>query len=376
MSQTDLQDFGGEHEREGSMRRGWPALLLTLIVLGAAIFAFSPRPLPPFPATHLPLDRMLLTGLAQDGSRLVAVGEQGHIVIADDPRGPWREAKIEPDRRATLSQVAFVGSGVALAVGQNDWILRSEDRGASWKEVHFDGSDQATTLLGLAGPFDGKLFVFGAFGTFLTSTDQGKTWTQAPLSITVPPPTAAEAAAAAAAADANPFADPGAAAAPSGSDLGTHHLYAMVRAANGNLILVGERGLLLRSVDSGKTWKPLPSIYKGSFFGALVLPSNRLLVFGMRGHAFYSTNNGDSWQASVLPNDDSLFGGAVTANGDVLLVDDSNTVLLSTDGGAHFNKISQGKRRSLAAILPEANGQMLTAGDGGMRLMSLNAGQK
>ncbi|MGH8505458.1 MAG: WD40/YVTN/BNR-like repeat-containing protein [Stenotrophobium sp.] len=370
MSQTDLQDFGGEHEREGSLKRGWPAVVVTLIVVLAALWAFAPRALPPFPKTHLPLDRMLLTGLAQNGKHLIAVGEQGHIIVADDPNGPWREAKVEPDRQSTFTQVAFIGGNVALAVGQNAWIVRSEDDGQTWKEVHFDGTDQAASLLGLAGPFNGKVFAFGAFGLFMTSTDQGKTWTQAPLNIAV---SAAAVAKAKAAEDADPFGDSGGGG--GASDLAGHHIYAMVQAGDGSLIIAGERGLLLRSADNGQNWKQLPQIYKGSFFGALALPNKRLMVFGMRGHAFYSDNNGDSWQASVLPNDDSVFGGAVTGKGEVVLVNASNAVLVSTDNGAHFKRDSQGKRRSLAAVLPLGDGEILTAGDGGIRLKPLGAGK-
>src|SRR5690242_14607054 len=85
--------------------RGLPSILFALVVLGAAVYSFSPRPLPPFADTQVFADRIMVNGLARSGDRIVAVGEQGRILIADSPNGPWREAKVEPQRGSTLAQV-------------------------------------------------------------------------------------------------------------------------------------------------------------------------------------------------------------------------------------------------------------------------------
>ncbi|MGH8455478.1 MAG: WD40/YVTN/BNR-like repeat-containing protein [Stenotrophobium sp.] len=317
----------------------WPAYLVVVLVVAAAIYAFSPRPAPHFPPTQIHPDQLLVTGLAQSGNRIVAVGEDGHILIADHPDGPWREATVKPQRGSTFTKVAFVGSGVALAVGHDGWIVRSQDNGETWNEVNFDSSDQAAPLFGIAGPFAGKLFVFGAFGQCLSSTDLGKTWQK--------------------------VTDPA---------IADHHLYALVRATNGALLMAGERGLLSLSQDNGATWKKLTSIYPGSFFGALALPSGRLLVFGMRGHAFYSDDTGATWHASEIPDPVSMFGGAVTAQGEVILVGEGSSVQISKDGGAHFVLASQGELRNLAAVLPLPGGGLLTGGEGGIALQKLGTG--
>src|SRR3546814_7573273 len=83
----------------------------------------------------------------------------------------------------------------------------------------------------------------------------------------------------------------------------------MVRAADGALIVVGERGLMARSADNGDSWQLLPQVYDGSFFGVLALKSKALLAFGMRGHVFRSGDDGKSWQESKVPTGSSLFGG-------------------------------------------------------------------
>jgi len=54
------------------------------IVFGAAAFAFSPRPVPVYPATAVSASRVMLLGVAAADRRVIAVGERGVIVVSDD----------------------------------------------------------------------------------------------------------------------------------------------------------------------------------------------------------------------------------------------------------------------------------------------------
>ncbi|MDR3419391.1 MAG: hypothetical protein P4L83_24700 [Nevskia sp.] len=334
-----VPSLASARQGEVSTSRGWPAAVFTGIVLGAALFAFSPRPAPPFPATQVFPDRLLVNGLAANGKRLLAAGEQGHILLADDSHGPWREATVEPQRDATFNQVVYVGDGVALAVGHDDWIVRSEDNGQTWHEVNYNAdADQAGPLFGVAGPYNGRIYAFGAFGTLLLSTDLGKTW-QAQKS----------------------------------ESLGDKHLYGMLDGGSA-LLLVGEQGLMLKSADGGNTWEKLKPVYNGSFFGALTLSDGGWLVYGMRGHVFVSRDGGQTWNEGVTPAPVSLFGGTVESDGTIALVGAQRTVMLSSDGGAHFSIAAQGERQTLAAVLPLADGQLLVAGESGLALERPAAG--
>ena len=348
----------------GSPLAGWPAYLIVLLVLAAAVYSFAHRPLPPFPATEIHPDRLLVNGLAQKGSRLIAAGELGHILYADNADGPWHEAKIDPDRGSTFTRAAFIDDKTALAVGHDGWIVRSTDGGMTWKEAAFD-PNRPDPLLGVAGPFDSKLFAFGAFGLFMSSNDMGQTWQSAPLVIDSGDKKPEPAKRAEVDPNADPFANFG-----KEETQPDRHMNAMISLSDGSLLLVGERGLLLQSRDSGATWKELPSIYTGSFFGALALPQDHVMVFGMRGNAFVSGDLAKTWQKSETPLTISLFGGAVLPSGAVVLVGDHNAVLKSDDLGAHFTVASQAEHHGLAASLAEVvvlpNGQLLTAGDGGV----------
>lgn len=358
---------------KSSFRAGWPSLLFALAVAGAAVYAFSHRPPPPFAPTQVYADRVQINGLARVGTRLIGVGEQGRILVSDDAKaGDWREAKVDKPRGSTLTQVLAI-EGAVLAVGHDGWIIRSEDRGETWNEVQFN-SESSDPLLGIAGPYDGKLFAYGAFGQFTTSTDGGKTWKRETLTEEGAAAVAAEPVPAAAPAEEDSNADPFANyAAEKDTGIGDRHLNAMTRAPDGSLWLVGERGLLARSTNHGQSWKAMPEIYAGSFFGILSLPSRALLVYGMRGNAFYSKDQGKTWKKSQIPEALSLFGGATTIQRKVVLVGASNVVLVSSDSGATFTRISASEQKGIAAVLPLDSGDILTAGEGGIGLRDLNA---
>lgn len=363
-----IQAASGGH-RQARAGIGWPAYGFVLLVLGAAIYAFSPRHIPPFPPTQLQPDQLLITGLARQGTRLVAAGEQGHILYADDPGGPWTEASIDPQRGSTFTQVAFVGKNVALALGHDGWIVRSEDGGKTWKEVAFNPR-QAQPLLGVAGPYDGTLLAYGAFGLLMRSTDLGKTWNPLPFDISAAPD-----AAGGKPKPVDPNADPFANY-TTGDNLSGHHLYGMTQLDDGSLLLVGERGLLARSTDGGNHWTSLPQIYKGSFFGVLKPTPHSVLAFGMRGHAYLSTDAGKTWRRSAVPQVISLFGGTVLADGRVVLVGEQDSIFVSDDGGAHFSMVAQGDRGAMDAVLGVAGDGLLTAGINGVHTTTLKAGAK
>lgn len=348
--------------RQSLIRDGWPSVLISALVAVAAVFSFSERPAPEFPATQVDPDRVLVNGIAQQGERLVAVGELGQILVADDAQGPWRSAKLEPQQGLTFTRALFAGDGVVVAVGHDGLIARSGDRGETWKQVAL-GAAGSDPLLGVAGPFDGRLFAFGAFGLYLVSDDLGQTWQHRELAIDD-----GGAAQAAAAEVVDPNADPFAnfdAEAVGGAG----HLNDMTRAADGSLILVGERGLLLRSTDKGETWKKLGDVYSGSFYGVVALPDRGLVAFGMRGNVFYSRDAGASWNRAKVPLQQSLFAGAVGPGGEVGLGGAGNTVLVSTDGGANFTLSATKARNGIAGLLPLARGEWLTVGDGGIRIV-------
>ena len=80
------------------------------------------------------VDRLLLLDAAQTGTRIVAVGERGRIVLSDDEGHSWRYAASPTE--ATLTAVHFAGDRRGWAVGHDATILLSRDGGETWDQVH------------------------------------------------------------------------------------------------------------------------------------------------------------------------------------------------------------------------------------------------
>ncbi len=208
-----------------------------LVVLGAAAFAFSPRPMPVFPATATSASRVLLLGVAAADKRAVAVGERGVIVLSDDDGRNWRVAKSPTE--VTLTAVHFVDARRGFAVGHDAVILMTEDAGETWKQVHA-APDEQKPLLAVWFENAEHGIAVGAYSSFYRTDDGGKSWQ---------------------------------AVAEFAGDL---HFNALAGGADGKLFLVGESGLILRSDDAGRSWTTLTTPYKGSYFGVLRCGGERL----------------------------------------------------------------------------------------------------
>jgi len=115
----------------------------------------------------------LLLGLARAGARLVAVGNDGHVLLSDDEGKSWRLAKTPTEE--LLTAVVFPTPTEGWAVGQDEEILHSTDAGETWTQQHIAGdSDQALfTIISLTPQ---HLFASGAYNLIEETQDGGATW--------------------------------------------------------------------------------------------------------------------------------------------------------------------------------------------------------
>lgn len=362
------------------MNRAIAALLCLCAVTGMAQDdAFVMRPAIPSPDAP---DSLLLD-LDWAGERLVAVGEQGHIIYSDDGGASWTHASVPVS--LMLTAVDFATAERGWAVGHEGIVLASEDRAESWS-IALRGEDIAALQIaaaerlieeaqarldaapeeeaeeagwaleeaefaledarraqeeGITHPalnvwFDDADtgYVTGAYGMLLHTDDGGQSWEL----------------------HSNRLDN------PSG-----YHLYDITRSAAGSLFIAGEAGQLHRSRDDGETWAALESPYEGSYFGAVATPEGSVLIFGLRGRIFRSEDDGESWTAIDAPGESSLFGGGIFPGGRIVLVGAAGTVLESRDDGRSFERLPLESRASLSAVEKVGNGQLVIAGFGGIR---------
>lgn len=259
-----------------------------------------------------------LVGVASAGTRLVAVGERGTVVLSDDGSRHWRHASAPTD--VTLTSVRFATPLEGWAAGHAGTVLHTADGGLTWSR-QLDGDAAARLVLAAAGndparraegqqlvedgpdkPFldlyaaDARTaLVVGAFNLAFRTTDGGMHWV--PWQDRIPNPKAL-------------------------------HLYGIAGAGR-NLYIAGEQGLLLRSADAGETFRPLVSPYRGTLFGVLVQADGSVIVYGLRGNAFRSADQGANWSKLALGTSAAITGGVALADGRAALVTQAGEMFVS-----------------------------------------------
>lgn len=278
----------------------------------------------------------LLNGLARAGSRLVAVGQRGHIICSDDEGRTWMQAQVPVS--SDLVAVAFTNASLGWAVGHDGVILHSVDSGATWQrqlDGRSAGQNAENPLLDVWFANERNGFAVGAFGSILHTNDGGKTW-------------------------------------QSWTDRSDNpkglHLYA-IRAVGDDLYMAGEQGLLLRLDAQAERFRALELPYKGTLFG-VTGSAKSLLVFGLRGNAFRSVDRGRSWQKIETGLQVGVTGGATDA-GRMVLVSNAGHVLVSKDDGASFRPLAIERPLPAAAVVA-AGKDLVIAGPRGVRVQPLN----
>lgn len=282
--------------------------------------------------------RSLLLEIAHAGSRLVVVGDRGHILYSDDQGKNWVQAQVPA--RQLLTAVHFVDARHGWAVGHDALILASEDGGQTW-QTQFEDPQREAPLLDVWFKDARNGFAVGAYGTLLATGDGGRNW----------------------------------------QDIGErldnedqYHLNGIAWVKDAGLFIVGEAGSMFRSTDDGLNWEKLEGPYQGSLFGVTgTAQASTLLVYGLRGNLFRSTDFGDSWTKIDLvaargPLDFSLANATLLGDGSLVLVGNGGSVLRSSDDGRSFMVFNRPDRISLAGVTVNDQGNLVLVGQGGVHL--------
>jgi len=323
------------------------------------------------PAAQSPLAaRSLLQGVAKAGSRLVAVGQRGHIVYSMDGGASWKQASVPVS--SDLTAVFFVDDKQGWTVGHDGVILHTVDSGDTWT-LQLTGrsandlliaamervvaaqpaSEDAKKLLAEAqrykeqGPDKPFLdvwfadaqngYVVGAYNLLFHTADGGKTW-------------------------------------ESWFDRADNpkffNLYAIRPAAN-ELFIAGEGGLVLKLDRATQRFRALPIPYNGSFFGvADAAPA--VVVFGLRGNVYRSDDRGATWTKVDAGLAASIVGATRTTEGTTLLADVGGRVAASSDGGRTFAKLTLAQPMPLTGIADAGAGKVALVGPRGVAVSALS----
>lgn len=146
------------------------------------------------------------------------------------------------------------------------------------------------------------------------------------------------------------------------------HLNAISGAADGSAVfVVGERGMLFRSTDKGVTWTTLASPFDGSFFGVSPLGADLVLVYGLQGRVFRSADLGASWQQVQTGVTSGLNTAARMQNGRYVIAGNAGVLLTADDSSLNLITQTRQDRQTISALLPLGGGALLTVGEGGLK---------
>jgi len=304
----------------------------------------------------------VMLAVANAGSRLVAAGERGTVLLSDDAGKTWRQ--VTTPVQVSLVAVQFVNAKTGWAVGNLGVVLHTTDGGETWSK-QLDGIQAADIVAKAAstpeeqtaaqrlvndGPdkpflnlyFEDELngYIIGAYNLIFKTTDGGKSWQSWQKHVTNPK---------------------------------GMHLYGL-HPAGGSLFLVGEQGILFRSTDHGETFKQMDSPYKGSFFGLIASKSGQIVLYGLRGNAFWSGNQGHTWKKIDTKIGVTIADGIELADGSIALVSQAGDVLISQNHGQDFQLLPGQEPLPIATIAQASDGSLIVAGLRGLKRIEPLAG--
>jgi len=279
----------------------------------------------------------LLLDVSRAGSRLVAVGEFGHILLSDDNGESWTQAASVPTRN-TLVGVTFIDNQNGYAVGHAATILKTSDGGQNWTLQHDEPNGETPLFAVYFADAQNGIAVGGFSYTFETS-DGGQSWRQRTLVE---------------------------------DSYDDFHLNDLFADKKGNVYIPAEFGTVYKSVDRGRNWKAIETGYDGSFWGGFGLDNGDVLVFGMRGNVWRSSNAGKSWKKVETGTDQSVSGGTQLEDGRIVLAGLSGTVLVSDNGGKSFYNQPRPDRLSFATAIGKSGDDIILLGDPGIKEHNLS----
>jgi photosystem II stability/assembly factor-like uncharacterized protein len=209
---------------------------------------------------------------AWDEKRLVAVGNQGVLIISDNGGDSWVQKEVPTSEVANkLIRVKTQADGKAWTCGIMGTALYTNDYGATWKrripeeDIAFNDIAFATDLIGA---------IACEFGKIKRTEDGGETWTEILT--------------------------------PVGASL-----MAIEFNKQGVGVAVGLEGTILRSVDFGITWELIDAGTTEHLFN-IICYNGHWVSIGNKGIIVTSADAGISWQSKQLSETELLWHTGIT----------------------------------------------------------------
>ena len=192
-----------------------------------------------------PVNPMLDVWFEND-QRGFVIGAYGMLLLTEDGGETWSDQAhtLDNPERFHLNQIAQIGGGALVIVGEAGMIHVSTDMGDSWMAVE---SPYSGSLFGVTGTGNvNEIVVFGLRGNIFQSTDLGRNWQSVASELRAT-------------------------------------LNSGAVAADGRVILVGNNGLILTSTNSGQSFRGQFRDDRDDVLAVVPVNAEQLILFGEHG---------------------------------------------------------------------------------------------
>lgn len=335
------------------------------------------------------VDALRLGAIVVAGVAVAAASSSATLGV--DPLDPLVQPAAMSTRATSAVLIAATRAGERIvAAGESGVVLLSDDQGKTWQQAKVPVSVTITSLT-FATALKG--WAVGHSRVVLTTADGGKTWSKQLDGTVLAKPGQTATASGGSAGD--PLLDVYFADESNGFAVGAFGLILRtrdggstwqgwqqhlpnpdgnhlyaIRAVGRDLYIVGERGSIYVSSDGGDSFSAVKSPYEGSFFGLTATPDGAVLVYGLRGHAFLSPDRGQTWKEIKVGSGSAWLSATTLPDRRIVMVSQAGEVAQSDNGGADFTLLP-GRQPPLTAVVAAAPGVAVAVGVRGTGLVQL-----
>ncbi len=293
---------------------------------------------------------------------------------APDVRDALDRPALQTPRAAGRALLAVSRAGSRLvSVGERGIILLSDDNGTTWRQAKVPVSVSLTNVRFIT---DKKGWAVGHSGVVLHSADGGETWLRQLGGAEV----------------AALVLDAVQTKASKGEGVQKELAEAQRLVADGpdkpfldvyffdenRGLIVGAYGLAFATQDGGKRWQPwsdrIPN-QQGKHLYSIQASNNGLFIAGEQGALFRSNDGGNSFTSVTTPYAGSYFGAISGANGELVVFGLRGNAYWSGDAGMSWKKVDSGGAISLTDGVRLSDGTLLLVDQAGHLLQSRDQGR-
>lgn len=257
---------------------------------------------------------LFTTCTSPTGQRWI-VGELGRIYSTKDNGQTVQQSEV--DSKEAFLSIACATDGALFISGQHGMVMRSRDNGKSWQKLE-TGTDRWLLSVRFADANVG--IAVGDYGIIVRTENGGDSWTRVALPADIPLPE-----------DIAEIIQPG--------DV---LLYGADFVSPSQGWIVGEFGVILTTVDGGRTWTAQQSPVETTLFGVTFDGPLRGWAVGIEEVLLHTEDGGITWNRQHVPPREgfvlALYNVAVVGNVG-WAVGDSGLLLRSTNGGRSWERV-------------------------------------